>query len=105
MIALGVLCTAIAFVLFFRLIAAVGPARSTLITFVNPAVAVIVGAAFLDEQITAATIGGFVLVLAGCWLATAGRAEVVPEPPVVVVSADVPTLTPSLAGADETGRR
>ena len=45
-------------------------ARATLITFVNPAVAVVLGAVFLDEKITAATIGGFVLVLAGCWLAT-----------------------------------
>lgn len=69
-IALGVLCTGIAFMLFFRLIAEVGPARATLITFVNPAVAVAVGAIVLDEAITAATLGGFALVIAGCWLAT-----------------------------------
>lgn len=69
-IALGVLCTATAFMLFFKLIAEIGPARATLITFVNPAVAVAVGAIVLDEQITAATLGGFVLVIAGCWLAT-----------------------------------
>ena len=83
-IALGILCTAIAFVVFFRLIAAVGPARATLITFINPAVAVTVGAIFLDEQITATTLGGFALVLAGCWLATRHGPEVVPESPVVV---------------------
>jgi drug/metabolite transporter (DMT)-like permease len=83
-VALGVLCTAIAFVVFFRLIAAVGPARSTLITFVNPAVAVAVGAIFLDEEITGATIGGFALVLAGCWLATRQGPDVVPESPVLV---------------------
>lgn len=70
LVALGVLCTAIAFVLFFKLIAEVGPARATLITFVNPAVAVAVGAIVLDEQITIATVAGFVLVIAGCWLAT-----------------------------------
>ena len=58
--------------------------RSTLITFVNPAVAVIVGAVFLDEQITAATVGGFALVLAGCWLATRHEAEVIAEVPVVI---------------------
>jgi len=69
-IALGVLCTAIAFVVFFKLIAEIGPARATLITFVNPAVAVAVGAIVLDERITAATLGGFALVIAGCWLAT-----------------------------------
>ncbi len=69
-VALALICTALAFVIFFALIADIGPARATLITFVNPAVAVIVGAIVLDEQITAATIAGFVLVLAGCWLST-----------------------------------
>ena len=81
--ALAVLCTAIAFVVFFRLIAAVGPARATLITFINPAVAVAVGALFLDEEITAATIGGFVLVLTGCWFATRHAPDVIPEAPIV----------------------
>ena len=70
MLGLAVVCTGIAFVVFFALIAEVGPARATLITFVNPAVAVVLGAVVLDESITAATIGGFVLVLTGCWLAT-----------------------------------
>ena len=67
---LAVVCTGIAFVVFFALIADIGPARATLITFVNPAVAVVLGAIVLDEEITAATIGGFVLVLTGCYLAT-----------------------------------
>ena len=79
-VALGVLCTAVAFVLFFRLIAAVGPSRSTLITFVNPAVAVVVGSVFLGEAITATTVGGFVLVLSGCWLATGQATPVLPAP-------------------------
>jgi drug/metabolite transporter (DMT)-like permease len=67
---LAVLCTGIAFVVFFRLIAEIGPARATLITFINPAVAVVLGALVLDERITAATVAGFVLVITGCWLAT-----------------------------------
>ena len=83
MLALAFLCTAIAFVVFFKLIAAVGPARSTLITFVNPAVAVVVGAIVLDEEITATTVAGFALVLVGCWLATRQGVEVVPEAPIV----------------------
>jgi len=83
-IALAVLCTAVAFVVFFRLIAAVGPTRATLITFVNPAVAVVVGALVLDEAITGATLGGFALVLAGCWLATKHEPDVIAEAPVVV---------------------
>ena len=69
-VALAVLCTGIAFVVFFALIREIGPARSTLITFVNPAVAIVLGAIFLDEAITGATIAGFVLVMLGCWLAT-----------------------------------
>ena len=82
-LALAFVCTAVAFLVFFRLIAAVGPARATLITFINPAVAVVVGALVLDEQITVATVGGFGLVLAGCWLATRHRPEVIAEAPVL----------------------
>lgn len=72
---LAVICTGIAFVVFFALIDEVGPARATLITFVNPAVAVGLGAIVLDEKITAATVGGFVLVIVGCFLATRSGSE------------------------------
>ena len=72
---LAIVCTAIAFIIFFKLIAAIGPARATLFTFINPAVAVVAGALVLDEQITAATIAGFILVIVGCWLATRTRHE------------------------------
>ena len=67
---LAVICTGVAFVAFFALIAEVGPSRATLITFVNPAVAITLGAVFLSERITLSTIGGFALVLTGCWCAT-----------------------------------
>jgi drug/metabolite transporter (DMT)-like permease len=67
---LALICTALAFIVFFRLIAEAGPARAGLITFVNPVVAVALGALFLDEEITAATVVGFLLVMTGCWLAT-----------------------------------
>jgi drug/metabolite transporter (DMT)-like permease len=70
---LGVVCTAIAFVLFFQLIAEVGPARATVITYVNPAVAVVLGVAFLHEGFSVATAAGFVLILAGSWLAARRR--------------------------------
>ncbi|HEY3831535.1 MAG TPA: DMT family transporter [Acidimicrobiia bacterium] len=69
-VGLAVLCTGIAFVTFFALIGEVGPTRATLITFANPAVAVVLGAIALNEHITLATLGGFVLVLSGCFLAT-----------------------------------
>jgi drug/metabolite transporter (DMT)-like permease len=78
-IGLAVLCTGIAFVAFFALIAEVGPTRATLITFANPAVAVVLGALVLDERITVATVVGFVLVLTGCYLATRPSTVAVPE--------------------------
>jgi drug/metabolite transporter (DMT)-like permease len=49
---LGVICTAAAFLVFFRLIAEVGPARATVITYVNPAVAVALGVLVLGEHLT-----------------------------------------------------
>jgi drug/metabolite transporter (DMT)-like permease len=67
---LGVVCTAIAFVLFFQLIAEVGPARATVITYVNPAVAVALGVAVLGEPLTPTILAAFVLILTGSVLAT-----------------------------------
>lgn len=66
---LGVLCTAAAFVLFFALIAEVGPVRATVITYVNPAVAVALGVLVLGESFTVTTAAGFALILAGAYLA------------------------------------
>lgn len=71
-VALGIVCTALAFVLFFALISEAGPVRATVITYVNPAVAVVLGVAVLGERFTAATATGFVLILAGSVLATNG---------------------------------
>jgi drug/metabolite transporter (DMT)-like permease len=69
---LAVICTAIAFVLFFALIAEVGPAKATVITYVNPAVAVVLGALVLGERVTLAMVGAFALILGGSVLATRG---------------------------------
>jgi drug/metabolite transporter (DMT)-like permease len=68
--ALGVVCTAVAFLLFFALIAEVGPVRATVITYVNPAVALALGVLVLGEPFTAGAAAGFVLILAGSFLAT-----------------------------------
>lgn len=67
---LGVICTALAFLLFFKLIEEVGPARSTVITYLNPAVAVALGVTVLGEPLTPAMAVAFVLILAGSVLAT-----------------------------------
>jgi drug/metabolite transporter (DMT)-like permease len=66
---LGLLCTALAFLLFFALIAEVGPVRATVITYVNPAVAVTLGVLLLHEPFTAGIGVGFVLILCGSVLA------------------------------------
>jgi drug/metabolite transporter (DMT)-like permease len=71
---LAVICTALAFLLFFALIAEIGPVRATVITYVNPAVAAILGVAVLRENLTLGMGMGFVLVLAGSTLATRRRA-------------------------------
>jgi drug/metabolite transporter (DMT)-like permease len=67
---LGVVCTAFAFLLFFSLIREVGPVRATVITYINPAVAAVAGIAILGERFTPGMGVGFVLVLAGSFLAT-----------------------------------
>ena len=67
---LGVVCTALALALFFALIREVGPQRALVITFVNPAVAVLLGVLLLDEPFTLGLAVGLPLVLVGCVLAT-----------------------------------
>lgn len=79
-IALGLICTALAFILFFALIAEVGPSRTTLITYINPAVAVILGMLVLGEPLTWGLIIGFPLVLIGSWLATRKAPALESEP-------------------------
>jgi drug/metabolite transporter (DMT)-like permease len=104
---LAVICTAVAFLGFFALIAEAGPARATVITYVNPAVAVVLGALVLSERITVAMVGAFVLILGGSVLATrggrtrpqtAGAAEAEPAPVLAGGASD----RASLAAADNT---
>jgi drug/metabolite transporter (DMT)-like permease len=76
---LGVLCSALAFLVFFALLAEVGPSRTTVITYVNPAVAVLLGVLTLGEPVTAGLLVGFPLVLLGSYLATRRSAPAAPE--------------------------
>jgi len=69
---LGVVCTALAFVAFFALIREVGPVRAPLFTYVNPIVAIALGAVVLAEPVTPGLLLGFPVVLAGCWFAATG---------------------------------
>lgn len=70
-VGLAVLCTAVAFLLLFALLAEIGPARATVITYINPAVAIALGVLVLGEPLTVGMAVGFPLVIVGSILATA----------------------------------
>jgi len=70
LIGLGAICTAAGLVGYFLLISEVGAARATVVTYLNPAVAVALGTLVLGEPFTLAIGGAFVLILAGSVLAT-----------------------------------
>jgi drug/metabolite transporter (DMT)-like permease len=69
-VALGALGSALAYVLYFALIARAGASRAILVTYLVPAFALVYGAVFLDEKVTASAVAGLVLILAGTTLAT-----------------------------------
>jgi drug/metabolite transporter (DMT)-like permease len=69
-LALGILATALAFQLYFGLIAGVGAARAILVTYLVPALALVYGILLLDEQLRWTAIGGLALVLGGVAVGT-----------------------------------
>jgi drug/metabolite transporter (DMT)-like permease len=103
---LAVVCTAVAFIGFFALIGEVGPARATVITYVNPAVAVVLGALVLSERITVAMVGAFALILGGSVLATRGgrRSEAAEADAVIAEAAAVGAEQAVLAELADGGR-
>ncbi|WP_315095542.1 DMT family transporter [uncultured Cellulomonas sp.] len=97
---LGALCTALAFVLFFQLIVEVGAARSTLVAYLNPVVAVALGALVLDEAITAGVLAATALILLGSAAASrrpreATQQDVPPTPDEAVTADDAARVTPT----------
>jgi drug/metabolite transporter (DMT)-like permease len=77
---LAVVCTSLGFLVFLALIAEVGPVRATVITYVNPAVAAVLGVTILSEHLSTGMLLGFALILAGSVLATGRGPEPVTEP-------------------------
>ena len=71
--ALAVICTALAFIVFFALIREVGAARALVFTYLNPVVALAAGVIVLGEPLTAGNVAALALILAGCVLATHRR--------------------------------
>ena len=72
---LAVICTALAFIVFFALIREVGAARALVFTYINPAVALAAGVIVLHEPLTAFNVAALALILAGCVLATRRHKE------------------------------
>ena len=96
-IALGVVGTAIAFVIFYKLIAEVGAGRASLVSYLAPGVALFYGAVFLDEAITIAAIAGLALILGGVALASRPRRRR-PEPEPVASAVNGPDAVACGAG-------
>jgi drug/metabolite transporter (DMT)-like permease len=78
LIGLAVVCTAVAFPLWFALIARMGAARAALVTYASPVVSVALGVALLGEQPGRLAPLGLALVLAGSWAASRGAATRTP---------------------------
>jgi drug/metabolite transporter (DMT)-like permease len=62
---IGTFATALAFLIYFTLLAEYGPLEANLVSYLVPVVATVLGAVYLSEPVTAWTVGGFALVLAG----------------------------------------
>jgi uncharacterized membrane protein len=99
LIGLGAICTATAFIVFFALIAEVGPARATVITYVNPAVAVALGVIVLGEHLTPEIGGAFVLILGGSVLATRASHRAASPAPETPETASTPQALPATSAA------
>jgi len=73
LVALGLLGTGVAFVIFYWLIGTEGPAKASLVAYVAPGFSLIYGVTLLDESFTVTTAAGLVLIVGGSWLAAEGR--------------------------------
>ena len=73
LLALGVLCTGLAFVIFYSLVGSDGPAKASLVGYIAPGFSIVYGVTLLDESFTRATAAGLVMILGGSWLAAEGR--------------------------------
>jgi drug/metabolite transporter (DMT)-like permease len=72
LLVLGLICTALAWLILFALIAEAGASRGTVFTYVNPVVSVLLGVMFLREPLTATIVIGFLLIIVGSWFSTGG---------------------------------
>jgi len=103
--ALGVIGTALAFVIFYKLIAEVGAGRASLVSYLAPGVALFYGAVFRDETITVAALAGLVLILGGVYIASRRVASARSGPDAVTGRGGVPRLGAALDRGEPSGAR
>jgi drug/metabolite transporter (DMT)-like permease len=72
LLALGILCTGLAFVIFYSLVASDGPAKASLVGYLAPGFSIAYGITLLDERFTVATAAGLLMITGGSWLAATG---------------------------------
>ena len=72
LLALGFLCTGLAFVIFYSLVGSDGPAKASLVGYLAPGFSIVYGVTLLDERFTVFTLGGLILITTGSWLAATG---------------------------------
>jgi drug/metabolite transporter (DMT)-like permease len=96
---LAVVCSAGGFTIMAALVSEVGPVRATTVTYVNPAVALIAGAVVLSEPVTAWSVVGFALILAGCYLVAARKTSRHGSREPGLAGVEAPQPEPSVAAA------
>ncbi len=96
---LAVVCSAVVYTIMGAVVAVGGPVRPTTVTYVNPAVALIAGAVVLGEPVTAWSVVGFALILAGCYLVAARKTSSPGHRKPGLAGRDGPQAEPRVAAA------
>lgn len=78
-VVLGVVCTALALIMFFYLIHAAGASRAAIVAYINPGIAALLGVLVLHEPFGLGLVIGLSMILFGSWLATSGKKDAVIE--------------------------
>jgi drug/metabolite transporter (DMT)-like permease len=78
-VVLGVVCTALALIMFFYLIHAAGASRAAIVAYINPGIAALLGVLVLHEPFGLGLVIGLSMILFGSWLATSGKRDVTIE--------------------------
>lgn len=86
LLALTLLCTGVAYLIFYRLIERIGASRALTVTFLIPVFGMLWGALFMNEHITLMMVGSTCLILLGTWLSNQGAALPAPKPDAPIAS-------------------